>query len=260
MNFMWKYLAIFILSNAIALGEIDTTTKKETKQKSSYRLLREFSGYKTGVDIKPGEIKTYAVIDKMDYNNLSDWDKKFVEKYMPDWKGERYRCALYKWSDTGFVFIDRYYTNSVGEAEVNYEEYDEDGKRNLPLPEKYLKIEEIKSLIDKSMIKSYAESDLNLDGDTDFVIVYHDTTGLQQRGHYNFEDDCHLVIFEREGNFKYIRRFEFNFPSYHWQVPIGKVEIKDVNKDNLPEVILWEWSKGASGWSIIAIIFTRIKD
>lgn len=259
---MLQCLLLFFLLNSVIYG-CSYGIENSPQNKSSYILLSgwAFSGYKAGVIIKPGVIKEYTLLtDKMDYHNLTPLDKAFVEKHMPDWRGEDYEVQVLKWIDTAFVFAGYYYTNDIDGAEVDENDYDTSGTRDLKLPDRYLRVVEISTLFKRAMVKGYAEGDLNLDGKQDLVLVYGDSTAFTRR--HILEDDpktdYHLAIFEKQDKNKYEQKLQYDFTSKSTEV--GKVEIKDVNKDRIPEVILWSRGYGASGWMVSANIFSRIKE
>ncbi len=229
------------------------------KEDLPYRAIGHISGYKAGVVIRPDTIKVYRAIDKLHYNNLTPAQKRFVERSMKDWKGEEYKVILFQWVDTAFLPQSRYYANDYRDAPIDWGRYDTLGTKNLPLPSKYSQVNEIVLLLKTSMLKTYAEGDLNGDKETDLVMVYYDTVESKRRVDEPWREDYHLVIFENSTQGKYVKKFDCTFP-YHRLNSIGRVEIMDTNLDGVQDVILWTLSRGASGWSIIADIFSRIKN
>ena len=252
---MKRSLSIFILINSILITISTLAEDTQTQQKWAYRKIGDFAGYKAGIIINPGEVREYGYI-KYDILNLSPQEKLDVKENMPNWRGEKYSVGVYNWMDTGFVFTYEFYSD-IG-VKIDLNEYDPKNKRNLKLENKYLKLKEIEPLTSRALVKAFAAGDINADGEPDFVIAYQDTVETKPREQDKDLNDYHRLIFEQDDSVKYTKKFQYDFS--YGNLAIGKIEIKDVTMDDIPEVILWTLGYGGSGYGVGAEIFSRIKE
>ncbi|HKZ22554.1 MAG TPA: hypothetical protein VJ165_05055, partial [candidate division Zixibacteria bacterium] len=241
----------FLIYSILFFGVFHMAESVVTKEQL-YRKIGEFEGLEAGVRVEVCKISVYEQIGP----NITE-DEQFVKLYMPDWQGEKYKVKVFKWVDTSFVFEGRYYTNNDTGVGLEYGEYDTSGTRDLKLPDKYSNSTEISNLLKGSMVKAFAEGDLNSDGRLDLVLVYGDSTASTKR--YILDEDpksdYHLVIFEKADKNKYVKRFTHDV--FSKLTLVGKVEIRDVNNDRIPDVILWTFWFGGSASGETAEFFSR---
>lgn len=251
---------IYLLFTLYILIGLSSELKCENEEKSeyTYQKIREFKKHsddKTWPIVKPGEIRTYELLE-LDTNKLTSADSQYIEKYMPGWNGEKYRVVIYKWADKYFQWDTIFYADTIGEGGIEMEDYDKED-RNLKLPDNYLKNKEMSSELHTSLVKSYAEGDLNSDSKTDFVMVYEDTSGKKAWWKNGKKDYYRFVVFENKGEGDFVKEFSYDFGTL--LTYIGKLEIIEVTGDNLPEIILWTVGAGGSGYTEKLEIFSRVK-
>jgi len=239
--FRIESIIIQLILSLIWLAEASAGTRDIPSKKPLYLMIGKFYGYKESVSVEKEVVKCYDVMD---------WGKEDTLSTPVDWKGEKYQVRLFRWEDSSFVFERRYYTNERGRREINWGDYDTSMVRNLGVPEAFRKDKQLYIYTIMRLVNTYAEGDLNSDGKKDLVIVLGDTTRTKLP-----YIDYVLEIYEQEADDKYSRKFSYGFSD----IEVGKVTIQDANGDKEPDVILWTRSRGASGWSETARIFSRIE-
>ncbi len=238
-----KYVITLLTLISILTGQSNSNKAAKPERGELYTIIGQLYGYRESPIIKPGVVMCY---DSM------DWDIRDTINAPGDWKGEKYEVREYRWKDSSFVFERRYYTNETGKKQIHREDYDYSRTRNLELPEVFFQIPQMAFIAGMRTTKAYAEGDFNSDGRKDLVIVMGDTT----RAKYPKFIDYYLEIWEQKNDGGFSRKFRYDFSD----IDVGKVTIQDATGDGRPEVILWTFSGGASGWTEFVDIFSRVKD
>lgn len=178
-------------------------------------------------------------------NDKGEFDSALTAKENPGWNGESWEFFDYKWHPGWREEIGHGYTNRPDTLFLpgdtiycEYECFDEDGKINLKINTGLPK----KLFPNSYKVKYFQQVDLDGNGQKENILAFTDETyEYSPAGRPPFS----IVVYNLTGNRTTIRLWE-DFPEAG---KIGRLEIRDVTGDGLPDIVFRVFWPGGTGYT-----------
>lgn len=237
----WVLLAV-----TLALRFADGTTGHAATSSLRLRHVATFVTFMGSFETRQGAVYLHELIEKETRE-----DPAWYKKQHPSWNGEPFRAAKWAWNKEAKSFMfagESFYTTVRQDLFDTLAHADADDSLSIRVTG-----EPWAGLVPRSVrVKAVARADLDGDKQKEVVVLWADPK-REEPGGYVYVPKTLVVLKQMPDGWRTIAQVDHVADDSVF----SRMTVEDVTADGLPEVLIWGFGPGGSGWSAVLEVYGK---